>query len=71
MDTKTKFPGMFDVDAALEQIEKNAKIATDMIIDKKSREVAETIASASMEFARAQTEAAKAFADALKKIYLP
>lgn len=71
MDTKTKFPGMFDVNAALEQIEKNTKIATDMIIDKKSREIAETISAASMEFARAQAVAAKAFADSIKQIYLP
>lgn len=70
METKTKLPGLFDVDAALEQIEKNAKMATDMIVDKKSREVAQTITQASMEFARAQAAATKAFAEAVKKTLL-
>lgn len=71
MDTKTKLPALFDVDAALEQIEKNSRLATDMIVDKKSREMVEAITAASLDFARAQTAAAKIYTDAMKKVLLP
>lgn len=71
METKTKTPGLFDVDAALEQIEKNAKMATEMIVDKKSREMAEAVTTAGMAFARAQAQAVKVYGDAVKKALLP
>jgi len=71
METKNKLPGLFDIDSALLQIEKNAKMATEMIVDKKSREIAETVTTASMEFARAQAAAVKVYADAVKKALLP
>lgn len=70
METKNKLPGLFDIDSALLQIEKNAKMATEMIVDKKSREIAETVTTASMEFARAQAAAVKVYADAVKKALL-
>ncbi len=71
METKNKLPELFDIDSALLQIEKNAKMATEMIVDKKSREMAETVTTASMQFARAQAAAVKVYADAVKKALLP
>ena len=59
---------MFDVDAAIEQMEKNSKTALALITDKKAKDVAETITAASFEFARAQAAAAKAFGEAVKKV---
>ena len=58
---------MFDVDAAIEQMEKNSKTALALITDKKAKDIAETITSASFEFARAQAAAAKSFGEAVKK----
>jgi hypothetical protein len=58
---------MLDASVAIEQIEKNTKTAIAMIPDAKSREMVEAITTASIEFARAQAAAAKAFGEAVKK----
>jgi hypothetical protein len=71
MQTTSKMPGLFDVESALEQIEKNTKLATDLIVDKKSREITQAITQASMAFARAQSQAAKAYGEAVKQALLP
>lgn len=59
---------LFDVEAAIEQMEKNSKTALALITDKKAKDTAETITAASFEFARAQAAAAKAFGEAVKKV---
>ena len=59
---------MLDASAAIEQIEKNAKTAIALIPDAKSREIAQTISTASIEFARAQAAAVKAYGEAVKKV---
>ena len=58
---------VFDVDAVIKQMEENTKTALSFITDKKAREVTETITSASLDFARAQAVAAKAYSEAVKK----
>ena len=58
---------LMDASAAIEQIEKNAKTAIALIPDSKSREIAQTITAASIEFARAQAIAVKAYGEAVKK----
>lgn len=58
---------LFDVDAAIAKMEENTRSATALITDKNSRDLAETIAAASFEFARAQAAATKAYAEAVKK----
>jgi len=58
---------LLDASAAIEQIEKNTRTAIDFIPDAKSREMAESITMAGIEFARAQAVAAKAYADAVKQ----
>ena len=58
---------MFDVDATLTKMEENTKTATGYIYDAKARDLAQTITAAGFEFARAQTAAAKAFGEAVKK----
>ena len=58
---------MLDASVAIEQIEKNTKTAIAMIPDAKSREMVTVIAEASIEFARAQSVAAKAYTDAVKQ----
>jgi hypothetical protein len=58
---------MLDASMAIEQIEKNTKTAIAMIPDAKSREMVEAITTASIEFARSQAVAAKAYTDAVKQ----
>ena len=58
---------LMDADAMLDQIEKNNKTALAYITDAKSREIAQTISTASIEFARAQAAAVKAYGEAVKK----
>ena len=58
---------MFDVDAAITQMEENSKKALDLITDAKAKSIAETVTAASFDFARAQAAAAKAFGEAVKK----
>ena len=58
---------IFDVDAVIKQMENNTKSATALITDKKSRDIAESVAAASFAFAKAQAEAARAFGEAVKK----
>ena len=58
---------MFDVDAAIAGMEDANKKAIALITDTKAKNIAETISSASFEFARAQAAAAKAFGEAVKK----
>jgi hypothetical protein len=58
---------MFDVDAAIAQMEANSQKALDLITDAKAKSIAETVAAASFDFARAQAAAAKAFGEAVKK----
>ena len=58
---------LLDASVAIEQIEKNTKTAIAMIPDAKSRDMVTAISEASIEFARAQALAAKAYADAVKQ----
>ena len=58
---------LMDADAMLDQIEKNNQAALGYITDAKSREIAQTISTASIEFARAQAAAVKAYGEAVKK----
>jgi hypothetical protein len=58
---------VFDVDAAIAKMEESSKTATALITDKKARELAETVTSASFEFAKAQAAAARAYAEAVRK----
>jgi hypothetical protein len=58
---------MFDVDAAIAQMEENSKKALELITDPKAKSLAETVTAASFEFARAQAAATKAFGEAVKK----
>ena len=58
---------LFDVEVAIDQMEKNSKTALSVITDKKAKDAAETITAASFEFARAQAAAAKAFGEAVKR----
>jgi hypothetical protein len=58
---------IFDVGTVLDQMEANSKKATALITDKKARDIAETVTAASLSFARAQAEAARAFGEAVKK----
>lgn len=58
---------MFDVDAAITQMEEANGKAVALITDKKAKSIAETISSASFEFARAQATAVKAYGEAVKK----
>lgn len=58
---------LFDVDAAIAQMEEANSKAIALITDKKAKTLAETISAASFEFARAQAVAAKAYGEAVKK----
>ncbi len=58
---------LFDVDTAIAQMEEANGKALALITDKKAKQLAETISSASFEFARAQAIAAKAYGEAVKK----
>jgi len=60
---------LMDADAVIDQIEKSNQTALGLITDAKSREIAQTISTASIEFARAQAPAAvKAYCEAVKKV---
>ena len=59
---------LMDADAMLDQFEKNNQTALALITDAKSREIAQTISTASIEFARAQAAAVKAYGEAVKKV---
>jgi len=58
---------MFDVSAAIAQMEEANAKALDLITDKKARGIAETVSAASFAFAKAQADAAQAFGEAVKK----
>jgi hypothetical protein len=58
---------MFDVSAAIDQMQQANSKALDLITDKKARSIAETVSAASFAFAKAQAEAARAFGEAVKK----
>ena len=58
---------LMDADTVIDQIEKNNQTALGFITDVKSREIAQTISTASIEFARAQAAAVKAYHEAVKK----
>lgn len=58
---------LFDADKMLAEVEKNTKTAIGYITDAKAKAVAETVAEASLEFARAQNAAVKAYAEAVSK----
>jgi hypothetical protein len=59
---------LMDADTVIDQIEKNSHTALGFITDAKSREIAQTISTASIEFARAQAAAVKAYHEAVKKV---
>ena len=58
---------LFDADKMLAEVEKNTKTAIGYITDAKAKAAAEAVAEASMEFARAQNAAVKAYAEAVRK----
>ena len=58
---------LFDADKMLAEVEKNTNTAIGYITDAKTKAVAQSVADASIEFARAQNAAAKAFAAAVSK----
>jgi hypothetical protein len=64
----TKFDAakLFDVTNALDQIESNTKTALGYIPDAKSRDIAQVLVEASMNFAREQAQAAQKFAESVK-----
>lgn len=57
---------MFDVEAALDQMQHNASTALGYVTDARSRDTAQTIVDASIAFARAQAQATQAFVEAMK-----
>ena len=72
-DTKidfTKFDPaqIFDVEAALDQMQNNSRTALGYVPDARSRDMAQTIINASISFARAQIQAAQAFAESVKSV---
>lgn len=62
---------MFNPDQMIGQIESVTRQATGYITDVKSREIAESIAAASIEFVRAQNAAAQAYVEAVKTAFQP
>ena len=58
---------LFDVDAAISKMEEANQKALELITDPKAKSIAETVAAASFDFARAQAAATKAFGEAVKK----
>ena len=58
---------LFDADAMLKEVEKNTKTAIGYITDAKAKAVAQSVADASIEFAKAQNAAVKAYAEAVRK----
>lgn len=58
---------LFDADKMLAEVEKNTKTAIGYITDAKAKAAAEAVANASIEFAKAQNAAAKAYAEAVRK----
>jgi hypothetical protein len=69
--TKFDVTKMFNVDTALDQIQSNTQTALGYIPDAKSREIAQSVVDASIEFARAQAQAAQKFADSVKSVVVP
>lgn len=65
--TKLDPAKLFDVDGVIRQMEENTRSATALITDKKARDIAESVTSASFAFARAQAEAARTFGEAVKR----
>jgi hypothetical protein len=59
---------LFDIDAALDQIQSTSQTALSYIPDQKSREIAKTINEASISFMRAQAEAMRMFGEAVKSV---
>ena len=57
---------MFDPDTVLSNLEDQAATATGLITDAKVRDMVSAVNAATFAFARAQTQAAKAYADAVK-----
>ena len=66
----TKFDPVriFDVHATLDQMQNNSRTALNYVTDARSRDMAQTIVDASIAFARAQVEAAQAFAESIKSV---
>ena len=58
---------LFDADKMLAEVEKNTNTAIGYITDAKAKAAAQSIADASIEFAKAQNAAVKAYADAVRK----
>jgi len=62
---------LFDMDTVFEQIERTNMMVLSMIPDTRCREFATAVASASMDFGRAQVAASRDFAGAMKKVFFP
>lgn len=60
---------MFDAEATLTQVEKYAKLAIGYVPVESVRGALETVATAQFEFARAQAQATKAYADSMRKVF--
>lgn len=75
-DTKIDFTRfdparMFDAEAALDQIHNNSRTALGYVTDARSRDIAQTMVDASIQFARAQVQATQAFAESVKALMTP
>jgi hypothetical protein len=68
--TKFDMTKMFDVDAALDQVQNTTKTALNYIPDVKSRAAVQTMMDASIELMRAQNLAMQKFAESVKAVVL-
>ena len=68
--TKFDVTKMFDVEAALDQVQSTTKTALNYIPDAKSRAAAQTMIDASIDLMRAQNLAMQKFAESVKAVVL-
>jgi hypothetical protein len=64
--TKFDVTKMLDADAALDQMQNNARTALGYVTDARSRDMAQSIVDASIAFSRAQIQATQQFVQAMK-----
>jgi hypothetical protein len=66
--TKFDVTKMLDADAALDQMQNNARTALGYVTDARSRDMAQSIVDASIAFSRAQIQATQQFVQAMKSV---
>lgn len=64
--TKFDVTKMLDADAALDQLQNNARTALGYVIDARSRDMVQTIVDANIAFSRAQIQATQQFVQAIR-----